>query len=98
MLTFRLPKPTDVAKVVVGLSNSAYGGVNQPSVIGVETSLDALTWSAKTVFSLADGSLAKIASGTRGDVVLALGKVSCRYVRLTFTRVTWVFLDEVAFE
>ena len=98
VLTFRLPKPTDVAKVVVGLSNSAYGGVNQPSVIGVETSLDALTWSAKTVFSLADGSLAKIASGTRGDVVLALGKVSCRYVRLTFTRVTWVFLDEVAFE
>ena len=98
VLTFRLPKVTELAKIVIGLNNQVYGGVNQPSVIEVETSVDGSTWSAKTAFSQGDGSMAKIPSGKRADITLDLGKTSCRYIRLSITRVSWVFIDEVAFE
>lgn len=50
------------------------------------------------VNALQMGALAKIPTGKRGDVKLTLAKHKARYVRLTFYRVGWTFVDEVAFD
>jgi hypothetical protein len=98
LLTFRFPKAQEVSTITVGLNNQVYGGVYQPAQITVSTSLDNKTWTKPVVFALADGSLAKIPNGKRGDVKLKVTKHNARYVSLRFTRVSWTFIDEVVFD
>ncbi len=98
VVTFRFPKVREVSTVTVGLNNFVSGDVNQPSQISVSTSMDNKTWTKPVVFALADKSLAKIPNGKRGDVKLKFTKQNARYLRLSFVRVSWTFVDEVVFD
>ncbi len=97
-ITFRFPKQRTFASVTVGLNNFISGGVYQPSAITVQSSVDGTTFSKGQTFSLADKTMATIPQGKRGDVKLQLSVPQGRYLRLTFTRVSWTFVDEVVFE
>lgn len=96
--TFRFPKTRALAQVTVGLNNFVTGGVSQPSAVTVQTSVDGVSYSKGTKFSLGDKTMAAIPVGKRGDVVLKFASVDARYVRLSFERVNWTFVDEVSFD
>ena len=98
ILTFRFPKTRALAQVTVGLNNFVTGGVSQPSAVTVQTSVDGVSYSKGTKFSLGDKTMAAIPVGKRGDVVLKFASVDARYVRLSFERVNWTFVDEVSFD
>ena len=94
-ITLRMPEVRTVQRVIVGMSNTVEGGVTQPSVVQVRTSLNGSDWSAPTVFSLGDGSLEAIPAGKRGDVLLSISPQQARYIRLSITRTGWALLDEL---
>lgn len=78
------------------MSNTAVGGVTQPSVVRMATSLDGETWSDDHLFALGDGSLAQIDEGRRADVALHIEEQTVRFIWLRFVRTGWLLLDEIA--
>ncbi len=94
--TLDLGQNRPVKRVRVGMSNTAVGGVTQPSVVRMATSLDGETWSDDHLFALGDGSLAQIDEGRRADVALHIEEQTVRFIRLRFVRTGWLLLDEIA--
>lgn len=94
-ITLRMPEVRTVQRVILGMSNTVEGGVTQPSVVRVLTSLNGNQWSAPAVFSLGDGTLPAIPAGKRGDVELPLQTQQARYIRVVLTRTGWALLDEM---
>ena len=97
-VTLRMPEQRALQRVRVGMSNTGQGGVSQPSVVRVSTSVDGMQWSEPVVFARGDDTLAEIPPGQRGDVVLALDGQPARFVRLTFVRTGWLLIDELEVE
>ncbi len=95
-VTLDLGQLRPVQRVRVGMSNTAMGGVTQPSVVRLATSLDGVDWSEDQLFALGDGSLTKIPTGRRADVALRIDERTARFVRLRFVRTGWLLLDEIA--
>ncbi|MBS2025209.1 MAG: LamG domain-containing protein, partial [Deltaproteobacteria bacterium] len=101
VVTLRSPASRPLTTLTLGIGTATSGSVvaAQPSRVDVSFSDNGTTFADTRTFTLAAHTLPAIAPGGRGDVILDLGGLTARYVRVTFSgnpSNKWTFLDEVS--
>ncbi|MFO0747180.1 MAG: LamG domain-containing protein [Myxococcota bacterium] len=109
VLTFRMKRQRDFSDVTLGVLESLADGAFAPTEVVVSFSSDGETWVDDKAFAVADGTLASVPDGERGELTLPIhwihdaaydvGKKWSEpdYVRFTLTHAGALYLDDVAF-